>query len=66
MEDGFWVAVICALCVLAALIFISETCELIDENNIGKAGFTFEFKEKVYKIVVDSAATDSLHNWRAK
>ena len=28
--------------------------------------YKFELDEKVYKIVVDSAATDSLHNWRAK
>jgi len=49
-----------------AVFFLSLGCELIGENNIGRAGHTFQFNEKIYKIVVDSAATDSLHNWRAK
>jgi hypothetical protein len=40
--------------------------EIIAETSIVNNTAKLKLAGKIYKVVVDSAATDSLHNWRTK
>lgn len=62
-----WVGFMCGVLFSVLLpIIILECCETKFENvvNLVDKHKTFEYKDRVYRTVLDTALTDSIHEWR--